>query len=475
MKNDLDPKLGIESLFRAQQTAFARAPMPDWDTRARHLRALDAMLLSNREAITQAIHADFGNRAANETDLADMLGSHLGIRHALRHGRRWMKPQRRSSGMLLAPARAKLVPQPVGVVGIVVPWNYPLFLAVGPLTGALAAGNRVMIKPSEFTPRFGELFAQLIAKTFAPDHVTVVNGEVDVARAFTSLPFDHLLYTGSTGVGRQVMRAAAENLTPVTLELGGKSPALIGPNARFDEAVDAVVSGKLFNAGQTCVAPDYVLVPRGRAQAFIDRAGALTRKMYPGFSSNTDYTSIISTSHLERLRTLAVDAASRGATLHALTDDASSNQGDSPTRRFAPLIVTGAPDDTAIMREEIFGPLLPLVEYDTFDEALTYINARPRPLAMYLFETDRAKIDAALARTHAGGVTVNDTLLHVACDDLPFGGIGPSGIGAYHGVDGFRTFTHMKPVLIQSRFNLRALVRPPYGKRVAAVVKMFLR
>ena len=474
MKNDLDPTLGLEARFLAQRSAFARAPMPDWDTRARHLRALDAMLLANREAIAAAIHEDFGNRVASETDIADMLGTHLGIRHALRHARRWMKPQRRSAGMLLSPARAKLVPQPLGVVGIVVPWNFPLFLAMGPLTGALAAGNGAMIKLSEFTPRFGELMARLIAETFAPDHVTVVNGEADVARAFCALPFDRLLYTGSTAVGRQVMRAAADNLTPVTLELGGKSPALIGPDARFDDAVDAVVSGKLFNGGQTCVAPDYVLVPRGRAQAFIDRAKVLTSKLYPDFADNPDYTSIISTRHFERLGRLAAEAASRGATLHPLADGGASEHM-ARVRRFVPQIVTGAPDDTALMQEEIFGPLLPLVEYDRLDDALAYINARPRPLALYVFETRQSAIDATLARTHSGGVTVNDTIIHVACDDLPFGGVGPSGLGAYHGVEGFRTFSHMKPVLTQSRLNLRGLVRPPYGKIVRAVVKMFLR
>ncbi|RKP58561.1 coniferyl aldehyde dehydrogenase [Pararobbsia silviterrae] len=483
MKNDFDPTLDLERLLNAQRLAFNEDPMPNWAQRAAHLRALDAMMLAHRKAIAGAIHEDFGNRAENETDIADVLGSHLGIKHALRHGRRWMRARRRSPGMLLAPASAKLVPQPLGVVGIIVPWNYPLFLAVGPLTGALAAGNRAMIKLSEFTPRFGELFARIIAQTFAPDHVTVVNGEADVARAFASLPFDRLVFTGSTGVGRHVMRAAAEHLTPVTLELGGKSPALIGPGARFAEAVDAVISSKLFNAGQTCVAPDYVLVPRGRAQAFIERARALTAKLYPDFANNTDYTSIISVRHVERLDALTQEAAARGATLHALADLRQAASGAMPAaarerdavRRVVPQIITDAPDDTAIMREEIFGPLLPLVEYDRFDDALAYINARPRPLAMYLFETNNAVVDRALARTHSGGVTINDTLLHVACDDLPFGGIGPSGMGAYHGVEGFRTFSHMKPVLTQARFNLRAIVRPPYGKRVSAVVRMFLR
>ncbi len=471
MKNDRDPGLELEVLFRTQQAAFGREPYSDWATRAGHLRALDAMLRENRAAIVQAIHADFGNRAASETDIADMLGCHLGIQHALRHGRRWMTPERRSAGLMLMPARAQVIPQPIGVAGIIVPWNYPLFLAVGPLTGALAAGNRVMIKLSELTPQFGDLFARLIARTFAADHVTVINGEADIARAFSSLPFDHLLFTGSTSVGRQVMHAAAENLTPVTLELGGKSPALIGPGARFEQAVDAIVSGKLFNAGQTCVAPDYVMVPRGQAPAFLERAKAITAKLYPDFERNCDYTSIISARHFERLQRLASEAVARGATAHSL----SAGDSDATARRFAPLVITGAPDDTPLMQDELFGPLLPLIEYDHLDDALAYINARPRALALYLFETDRRAIDATLARTHSGGVTINDTLLHVACEALPFGGVGPSGMGAYHGIDGFRTFSHMKPVLTQSRFTLRPMVYPPYGKRVGAIVKFFLK
>jgi coniferyl-aldehyde dehydrogenase len=373
--------------------------------------------------------------------------------------------------MLLRPARASVLPQPAGVVGIIVPWNYPLFLAVGPLIGALAAGNRAMIKLSELTPRFSALFAQLIGATFAPDHVCVIHGQVGMGRAFAALPFDRLLFTGSTEVGREVMQAAAANLTPVVLELGGKSPALIGPGARFDEAVMAVVSGKLFNAGQTCVAPDYVLVPRGRGADFIERARQVTARLYPDLAHNRDYTTIISAHHVERLDRLVAQASARGALVHALAEGG----GDSAARRYAPVLVTGAPDDTALMQEELFGPVLPLVEYDTFEDAIAYINARSRPLAMYLFETDQGRIDAALTRSHAGGVTVNDTLLHVACEDLPFGGVGASGLGSYHGIEGFRAFSHMKAVLVQPRLNLRALVRPPYGKALATLMQFFLR
>jgi coniferyl-aldehyde dehydrogenase len=471
MKNDMDHRLALAPLFEAQRSGFAQDPYPNWPARAARLRALDALLLANRSAIADAISADFGHRAAGDTDLADILGSHLAIKHALKHGRRWMRPERRSAGMLLRPARASVLAQPAGVVGIIVPWNYPLFLAVGPLTGALAAGNRAMIKLSELTPRFAELFAKLIAATFAPDEVTVINGDAGVARAFAALPFDRLLFTGSTRVGREVMLAAAANLTPVVLELGGKSPALIGPDARFDDAVEAIVSGKLFNAGQTCVAPDYVLLPRGRSAAFLERARQVTARLYPGLAGNADYSSIISAQHVARLDQLIAEASSRGALVHTLSEGG----GDASARRYAPVLVTGAPDDTGLMQEELFGPVLPLVEYDRFEDAVAYINARARPLAMYLFETRQARIDWVLRHSHAGGVTVNDTLLHVACDDLPFGGVGASGIGSYHGIEGFRAFSHTKAVLAQSRLNLRGLVRPPYGKTLATLMRFFLR
>ncbi|MBV8627913.1 MAG: aldehyde dehydrogenase family protein, partial [Paraburkholderia sp.] len=380
MKNDLPDIAALEALLGEQRQAHLRLPYPAWETRATHLKLLRAMLLENREALAEAMNADFGQRAREEVLLAEFLVAKEEIDAALKHGQRWMRAQRRSTNKWLLPARAKVLPQPLGVVGIIVPWNYPVLLAAGPLISALTAGNRAIIKMSELTPRTSALFEHLIAQTFARDHVAVVNGDATLAAAFSAQPFDHLLFTGSTKVGHEVMRAAATHLTPVTLELGGKSPAIIGPLARFNNAVDNLVAGKTLNAGQTCVAPDYVLVPRGKEQAFIDRARARMTKMYPDFAHNRDYTSIISAQHFARLQRLADEASAAGAELHVLAD----GSADPATRRFPLIAVTNAPDDIALMQEEIFGPLLPIIPYDTLDDAIAWINARPRPLALYL-------------------------------------------------------------------------------------------
>ncbi len=460
----------LHALFDAQRAACLGVPFPEWSERAGHLRSLKALLQDNLDVIVAAIDSDFGQRPRQETLMAEMLGSLNGIRDALAHGRRWMRPQRRAANFWLRPARARVMPQPLGVVGIIVPWNYPLFLMVGPLTAALGAGNRVMIKLSEYAPGFAELMQYLFEQHFATDHIAVVTGGPDVAQVFGALPFDHLLFTGSTQVGRQVMQAASRNLTPVTLELGGKSPALIAPGARFESAVEAIVSGKLLNAGQTCIAPDYVLVERNRVAAFVEAAQRVTARLYPDFDRNPDYTTIINARHFERLQALVDEARDGGAQVHPLAQ----GSGDAFTRRYLPLCITDAPGSVRLMHEEIFGPVLPVVPYDALDEALAYINARPRPLALYLFETERATIDRVLKHTIAGGVTVNDTLLHILNDDLPFGGVGPSGIGAYHGRDGFATFSKFKPVLYQARFNGRRLLQPPYGKTFERLIRLML-
>jgi coniferyl-aldehyde dehydrogenase len=458
-------------LFEAQQAAFRHAPFPAWHERAAHLHALRAMLRDNRAAIAAAINADFGNRCVREVEITEIFILLQEIRAALRHGKRWMKSERRSAGKWMLPARAKVVPQPLGVIGIVAPWNYPILLAASPLVSALAAGNRALIKMSEFTPRTAALFAQLIAGTFAPDHVGVVTGDADLGAAFTTLPFDHLLFTGSTKVGHAVMRAAARNLTPVTLELGGKSPAIIGPNARFDYAVDSIMLGKTLNAGQTCVAPDYVLVPRGTEQAFVERARHAMAKHYPNLAQNLDYTTIVSPRHFARLEYLADAALAAGAQAHPLTDA----QPNPTTRQFPPVVFTAVSDATPLMQEEIFGPLLPVLPYDSLDTAIAWVNARPRPLALYLYDENQASIERVMAGTVSGAFSVNENLLHVGIDALPFGGVGPSGMGAYHGIEGFRTMSRMKPVLIQARFNARKLIAPPYGAITAALVKLMMR
>ena len=462
---------GLTETLAAMRAANAQDPVPDWHTRAKRLRALEALMRDNRDAIVAAIDADFGRRPAEETDVLEIFPSVSGIHHALRHGRRWMRANRHWANLWFLPARTEIVPQPLGVVGIIAPWNYPLYLAIGPLTDALGAGNRAMVKMSEYTPRFSALFADLIARYFHADEVAVVNGDANVGREFAALPFDHLLFTGSTAVGRDVMASAAVNLTPVTLELGGKSPALIGPGARFDHAVERIIVGKLMNAGQTCIAPDYVLLPRSEIQNFIDEARRVAAKLYPELPRSLQYSSIISDRHHARLRALRDDAVAAGARVHVL----GSTDEDASSRVLSPALLTDVDADMEIMRQEIFGPLLPLVPYDSLDDALRYIAAHPHPLALYVFEERRSIIDQILQRTQAGGVTVNDTILHIAQHSLPFGGAGASGMGVYHGEAGFRTFSRMKPVMRQARFNAVGLLNPPYARTFRRLLQLILR
>ncbi|GGA48762.1 coniferyl aldehyde dehydrogenase [Dyella nitratireducens] len=464
-------RLDLATELQRLRTVQARDPLPDWPTRARRLRALEAVISQHREEIALAINVDFGCRPREETDMLEVFPSLSAIRHALRHGRRWMKARRGMASLAFLPAGIELRPQPLGVVGIIVPWNYPLFLAAGPLIDALAAGNRAMIKMSEYTPRFSQLFAELIARHFQPDEVMVVNGDAAVAQTFAALPFDHLLFTGSTTVGHHVMRSAAANLTPVTLELGGKSPAIIGPGARFEHAVERIVLGKLINAGQTCIAPDYVLLPRADVARFSAAAREITARLYPDLANNRQYASIATDRHYRRLVDLRDRAVNAGARSEVL-----SGAADRPERRMlTPTLLIGVNDDMPVMQEEIFGPLLPLVPYDTLDQAIDYVAGHPRPLALYLFEQDQARINQVLTRTHAGGVTLNDTIYHIAQHQLPFGGVGPSGMGGYHGEAGFRTFSHMKPVFRQARLNGVKLFNPPYGKRFRQLLEILLR
>jgi len=453
-----------------QRLAHRHEPYPDWATRAFRLRALHAMLAENDQSICRAIAEDFGCRPAEETRLLEMFPSLAAIRYALRHARRWMRPRRRFAGFWFLPARTELMPQPVGVVGIIVPWNYPLYLAVGPTVDALAAGNRVMVKMSEHTPGFSALFAGLARRYFPGGEVCVINGDAEVARAFSSLAFDHLLFTGSACVGREVMRAAADNLTPVTLELGGKSPAIIGPGANFEHAVERIVYGKCVNAGQTCIAPDYVLLPRRKEQAFIDVARTVFARMYPDFATGNSYTSVISERQHRRQVDLHDRAVAGGARAHPLTTISSN-----VPRRMPPTLLTNVDPGSDVMQEEIFGPLLPLIPYDELQQALDFIDARAHPLALYLFETDKAIERRVLRRHLAGGVTLNDTLYHIAQNDLPFGGTGPSGMGAWHGEYGFRSFSKMKPIFRQARLNGAGLLNPPYGARFRRMMKLLLR
>ena len=464
---------GLTHTFDRLRKACDASPEVPWATRADRLARLKALVADNAAAFALAISADFGHRSAHETDLLEVFPSLSGINHALSHGRRWMRGESRATGLWFLPARSRVTPQPLGVAGIIVPWNYPLYLAVGPLVSALVAGNRAMVKLSELTPKFGALFAELAGKAFAQDELAVVNGDAQVAAAFSKLPFDHLLFTGSTAVGRHVMRAAAENLTPVTLELGGKSPAIVAPGFPMERAAARILLGKCLNAGQTCIAPDYVLVPEGMEQAFVAAARACVSRMYPQILSTPDYSSIVSDRHYERLTGYIDDARTQGAKVESL-----AAQGEAPdpaSRRFPPTALTGVRDGMRVMQDEIFGPLLPVIGYRNMDSAIAYVNARPRPLALYLFDDDSARVERVLVRTIAGGVTVNDTLLHIAQESLPFGGVGPSGMGQYHGYEGFLAFSKLKPVFRQSRLNGLALFNPPYGPRAARLIALLKR
>lgn len=459
----------LQNLFNAQRRAFVANPMPPAGQRQQWLKALRDLLSDERQALIYAISQDFSHRSADETLFAELMPSLHGIHYASKHLKGWMKPSRRAVGIAFQPASAKVIYQPLGVVGVIVPWNYPLYLAIGPLVGALAAGNRVMLKLSETTPATGELLKALLAKIFPEDLVCVVLGEADVGMAFSKLRFDHLLFTGATSIGKHVMRAAAENLTPVTLELGGKSPAIVSADVPLKDAAERIAFGKTLNAGQTCVAPDYVLVPEDRVEGFVEAYSKAVRGFYPTLVDNPDYTAIINERQLARLNAYAKDATDKGATLIPLYE-----QGQA--RRMVHSLLLNVSDDMTVMQDEIFGPLLPIVPYRGLDQAFAYINQRPRPLALYYFGYNKGEQARVLHETHSGGVCLNDTLLHVAQDDMPFGGIGPSGMGHYHGHEGFLTFSKAKGVLVKQRLNAAKLIYPPYGKSIQKLIqKLFIR
>ena len=458
-------------VFQAMHAATRRNPAVDRSSREVRLDALLALVHDNAERFVTAIAADFGHRSAHETRLLEVFPSLEAIRHNRSHVGAWMKPQRKAASIWFRPGRARIIPQPLGVVGIIVPWNYPLFLAISPLAAALAACNRVMLKMSEFTPRTGELLADLAAKYFAAEDVSVVLGDAAVGADFARLPFDHLLFTGSTRVGHDIMRMAADNLTPVTLELGGKSPAIVGPDYPLEKAAERIMVGKLLNAGQTCIAPDYVLLPAGREHAFVEAARAVVARCYPDMANTPDYTAIVNDRHYQRLQGYVSDARERGASIEPL----SVAVADDMRRKLPPLALLNVNDDMRVMQDEIFGPLLPILPYADLDAAIAWVNRHPRPLALYCFENDAGRRDRVLNETVAGGVTVNDTILHIAQEDLPFGGVGPSGMGQYHGIEGFRTFSKQKAVFYQSSLNGMSLFNPPYGALFERLTKFLIR
>jgi coniferyl-aldehyde dehydrogenase len=460
----------LDNVFHRMFELSRSEPVPTLQERLDRLSRLRTVVSDNEARFEEAISADFGHRSKTETAIAESLFVLGEIKHAGRHLKKWMAPRRVATALQFFPARNQLIPQPLGVVGIIAPWNYPLQLTLAPAVGAIAAGNRVMIKPSELVPRFSALLKEAIAAKFDATEIAVTGIEDDIAQAFASLPFDHLIFTGSTRVGRLVAEAAARNLTPVTLELGGKSPAIVDRSADLAEAAQRIAYGKLLNAGQTCIAPDYVLVPEASVDDFAGKVQDSMRQMFGTNPDNQDYTSIVNDRHYARLETLVADATAKGARI--IQPEKSDHPAWNARRKFPPTIVVGATPEMAIMQQEIFGPLLPVIGYKNASEAISFVNGRDRPLALYWFGKDDAARDEVLARTVSGGVTVNDCLFHFTQINQPMGGVGPSGAGAYHGEWGFNTLSKLKPVFYRSPLNRLADLYPPYGPKIARLQKM---
>lgn len=461
----------IDEALLKQKQAFSHDPYLSAQTRINDLTKLKVAILEHQDKLVHALSKDFGCRSVDDSKMGDLLPTIMGINYSIKHIKKWMKPSKRHVGLLFQPAKAFVMYQPLGVVGIITPWNYPLFLSLGPLTTALSAGNRAMIKMSEFTPATNEVIKTLLSGIFSNDKVALINGGPDVAMHFTAQAFDHLIFTGSTRVGKIVMASAAKNLTPVTLELGGKSPTIIDDKVNIKEAVSRFILGKTLNAGQTCVAPDYILCPSGRIDELKQAIDKQFTKMYPCVANNNDYGSIINEAQLQRLSLWLSDAKAKGAIVTPLGND--SEQECIAVGKIPLTLVNNVNDDMILMQEEIFGPVLPIVSYEKLDDAIKYINDRPRPLALYLCSHDKATQQTVLERTHTGGVCLNDAAMHVAQDDMPFGGVGPSGMGHYHGHEGFLTLSKAKSVFKKGKVNTASNAFPPYGKLVHKFIYNF--
>ncbi len=469
----------LNQILRKQRDAQLRDGEPSAEIRIDRLDRCIGLLVDRRRDIETALTADFGARSPTVTAFADVASSIGPLKHARDNVRSWMKTERRRTTPRILGflgAKAEIRQQPKGVVGVISPWNFPVNLTFAPLAGVLAAGNRAMIKPSETTPATSELLKQMFASAFDESEIAVVTGGPDIGQAFSGLAFDHLVFTGATSIGRHVMRAAAENLVPVTLELGGKSPVVIGRSADMAVAAARIMNGKTLNAGQICLAPDYVLAPADRVGDFVAQAKVSVGRMFPSIRESPDYTAVVSDRHYARLMSYLDDARAKGAEIVEI-NPAAEDLRQQPHRRIAPTLILNPTDDMKVMQEEIFGPLLPVKGYRDLQEATDYINAHDRPLGLYYFGGDDAERDRVLNGTTSGGVTVNDVVMHVAQEDLPFGGIGPAGMGAYHGHDGFREFSHRKSVYHQIKWDLAPLrmLRPPYGAGLAKYLAMQIK
>ncbi len=464
----------ITPVLQAQRAAFTRQPRRPLEERREDLRRLEAMVLEDMPLWAEAVSADFGHRAAMETQLLELSAVARAARSARRELRQWMAPRPVSTPMFAAPGRSSVRHEPKGVVGVVSPWNYPIQLALMPLIAALAAGCRVMIKPSELTPRTNAMLAERLAAIFPTDQVAIIQGGPDVAEAFCAQPFDHLFYTGSTRVGRKVAQAAAENLTPLTLELGGKSPVIVDVDYALNALAHPLTWGRFLNAGQTCVAPDHVLSvgDPGRSRAIGEAVIRQAQTFYPDFVANPDYTAIVADSHFQRLEALVEEARAAGVTvLQAVHDPVAARQA----RKFPPTVLIDPPLHLRAMQEEIFGPILPVLTCASVNAAVEQINASGHPLALYVFSKRRRLVADILDRTLSGGVTLNGTMLHLANDNLPFGGVGASGYGAYRGRRGFEEFSHARSVLATGGWHSTRLAAPPYGRLSRLIMQLAVK
>ncbi len=457
-----------KKVYQLQKTAYLANPYPDYQERYANLQKLENLLKDNSKAIADAINEDFGNRSVYETKMLELFGLVDGIKYTRKHLKRWMKAEKRKTSLWFFGAKNKVFPQPKGLVGIISPWNYPLFLCISPLTSALAAGNRVMIKMATHSQTLCGLIAELTAQIFDKDTVTILPGVS--AKEFTNVPYDHLVFTGSAAVGRQVMQKAAQFLTPVTLELGGKSPCIVAEDFDLELACERILQGKLYNAGQTCVAPDYLFVPKNKVDAFIDHAKTVALAHYPDLLHNNDFTSIIDRQAYERLLAGLDDARRQGAEIINLSGD----NADADLKKIPPYLVIGGNTDMTMMQDEIFGPILPIRTYQNIDEVIDFINQRERPLALYLFSHNKTLQDKIINNILSGGVCINDVMMHVAQHDLPFGGIGTSGMGQYHAHEGFLELSKLRPIMQQAARPSTKYMKPPYGKTMHLLLRMML-
>jgi len=476
---DETPRDHMLSILERQRRAYLQEGVVTPATRRDRLERAIGLLQAHEQRLVDAMKGDFGHRSEHQSLFTDVASSVGPLRHAQKHLEQWMRPEKRKVGpfpLNLLGAKARVEYQPLGVVGVISPWNFPVNLTFTPLAGVLAAGNRCMIKPSEYTPATSAVLAEIFPTAFDETEIAVVTGGPQTGADFSGLPFDHLLFTGATSIGRHVMRAAADNLVPVTLELGGKSPVVVGRGVDMQKTTDSIMTGKMLNAGQICLAPDYVFVPRERMDEFVSASQQSVARLYPTLLDNPDYTSVINQRHYDRLNGYLEEARSAGVNVVEI-NPAGEDFRQQPYHKMPPTLILDPDDSLQVMRDEIFGPILPVKGYDAVDETIEYINDKPRPLGLYYFGADGAEQRKVLNHTTSGGVTVNDVVMHVAQEDLPFGGVGPSGMGAYHGLDGFRTFSHTRSVFTQSKVNVAELagLRPPYGEKMLKAVRQQMK